>query len=253
MVQWIPSPRGWQSPSSVGAMSTPTWVDVPGVPEARMLAGTVLPPGATDFLADLREVMPAELNLDVNSGTRTASEQAAAMWRKLAIGGPEELIRIYKSRRPQITKLLTLPERDWADQIQTWADQGIYMSRHMRGGSLDLSVRYPDRQLWPRDLRDQFIAAVTSLTDRDPLLETAPYHLHVDLPAEPVDTSDPGLPSAVDTSEPVGDIAEEDLVFAPAAQDIVFDPMPVVKGGLGILFLGALGYLFWTLKGNGSE
>lgn len=156
--------------------------------------GVVLNEGQAAFVHALRAVLPPEVPLTVNSGTRTAEAQASAMIKKwqaaeanraaaVAAGKPptktgdQELHDIYGDDAA-ISALLALPREVgvWAGQIAAWAASGRTLSRHQRGDAVDLHTA-----TLPLAQRDALIAAAKSLGART-LLESAPPHLHVDLP-----------------------------------------------------------------------
>lgn len=199
-----------------------------------MLSNVVLPTGAPAFLRALRAILPSTVNLDVNSGTRTARRQASAMLGKLTAGGEAALRTVYRSRGPQVTTLLGLPHTvdAWSTQIQAWAEAGLYMSRHMRGGALDLAVRYPNRTLWPSGIRETLKSRVRDLGGR-PLYESAPPHLHVDLPTGPPAPVPPLAPPPTPVPPPAPTSEADALTFAPAVDDIELEDTGTPVGDPG--------------------
>lgn len=136
--------------------------------------------GMVSYVQLLRSRIPLSVLpvLTVTSGERTPESQASAMLTKLNEGGTGELYKTY-ANDSAITELLALP-RDasaWAAKIRELSGRGIRLSRHLWGGSIDLHTR---------TLSSTQIAAIqaaVAATGGSYLLEGAPPHLHVDLPA----------------------------------------------------------------------
>lgn len=129
------------------------------------------------FLDALRDVVPAEVPIHVNSGVRAAESQAAAMLRKLADG--DDLVALYRPNAARIQELLALPHDAavWGARIAEWMSEGVYISRHLRGQAVDLRIND-----LTADAVAKLIDGAKALGART-LLESTPSHLHVDLPA----------------------------------------------------------------------
>lgn len=141
-------------------------------------SGVILTTGIRAYLNVLRRAVPASIPLYVTSGVRDAESQARAMLGKFKAGGAAELYKVYAADSV-VAKLVAAPATvdAWRRIIQQASEDGVQLSRHFGGGSFDIRTK---------NLTDAQIkavqAAVTS-TGGKPLYETAPPHLHVDLPA----------------------------------------------------------------------
>jgi hypothetical protein len=101
--------------------------------------GLVLNEGQIKFIAALRRAVPASIPIYINSGTRTPEEQAAALKTKRDLG--DDLYKLYRADYI-IKELMAVPNTaaDMAPILRKWVQQGHYLSRHMRGDALDISV-----------------------------------------------------------------------------------------------------------------
>ena len=131
--------------------------------------------GQFDFMAALRYLTPQHVRIYITSATRSPYRQALAMLVKLEQAGPQELYKTYAN--DQIVSELLNAARDantWAGILQKYANQGIYMSRHMRGDALDIRTR---------DISSSDVNAIINAAKQlgaKTLLEGVPPHLHVD-------------------------------------------------------------------------
>jgi peptidoglycan hydrolase-like protein with peptidoglycan-binding domain len=121
-------------------------------------------------------------NLRVTDGTRTAHDQARQIHNKIQLNDTgiyrdqtslAEIRRAYdvgvragKSRAQIIN--------DMAAVIQAQVDRGVYISRHLRAGAVDVSVR----GMTAADERE-FRASVAAVGSTDVLRETRPPHFHL--------------------------------------------------------------------------
>lgn len=140
--------------------------------------GVRLTPVLVAYLNRLRAALPAAVPLHVNSGVRTPSEQADAMWTKYQEaeakgtgGGAAELIATYGAKADA---LFQVAHTEWAALVEQAQADGTLFSRHLTGDALDVRTR---------DLTDSaradLIAAVKA-TGARPLYEGTPPHLHID-------------------------------------------------------------------------
>lgn len=157
------------------------------------------------FLNRLRDVLPADIPIHVNSGLRTPQEQAAAMLAKRAEAdrqhaadvqagkvpprrdGLSELFAIYDDG--VIRQLVNEPASTWGAMIEAMAARGVLVSPHLTGGSGALDFRI-------RDLSESDLATLTEAVrtlGATPLHETAPPHLHVQGIVKAVTTQGPPL------------------------------------------------------------
>lgn len=114
-------------------------------------SGVVVSEPMVPFLVGLRAEVVPSIPLHLTSGVRTATAQARALKTKRArVGTKEErkyddLRKLYvRGNGPKIVAaLLAVPNTvsDMAAVLQRFMDQGIYLSRHMRGDAFDLRVR----------------------------------------------------------------------------------------------------------------
>lgn len=135
--------------------------------------------GITAYLGVLRGKLDASIPIYVTSGERDAVEQASAMLKKLAAGGEKELYDVYAADSV-ITRLLAAPRNaaSWAAIIVQEAAAGRPLSRHLRAGAFDLRTS----NLTAAQIQNLKIAI--EATGGKYILEGAPPHLHVDLPAK---------------------------------------------------------------------
>ena len=122
-------------------------------------------------------------NLRVTDGTRTAHDQARQIYNKIQLNDTgiyrnrtalAEIRRAYDAgvragkSRDQIIN-------DMSEVIQGQVNRGVYISRHLRAGAVDISVR----GMTAADER-AFRASVAAATpDTEVLRETAPHHFHL--------------------------------------------------------------------------
>ncbi|MCB9743931.1 MAG: hypothetical protein H6740_15130 [Alphaproteobacteria bacterium] len=151
-------------------------VPLDGMPDVWLKPGVVFNGQLLTFLALLRLRVPRRIPLVVTSGVRTAEAQAHALQRKRQLG--DDLNLLYqRGYGPQIVaQLLAVPNEvpAMAAVLQRWMDQGVYMSRHMRGDALDLR----NRSLSAAD-QALIVQAVQSMGARA-LIEKTPSHIHLE-------------------------------------------------------------------------
>ena len=136
--------------------------------------------GIVAYLGVLRGALDASIPIYVTSGERGPSAQASAMLTKLSEGGEAELFSVYRQNSAIIKRLLAAPRNaaSWAAIIEEEAAGGRALSRHLRAGAIDLRTR----DLTADQIKRMQIAV--EATGGRHLLEGAPPHLHVDLPAK---------------------------------------------------------------------
>lgn len=146
---------------------------------------TALPPGVTgssrlvlnagqvDFLRALRANVPPSIPLYVTSATRTPEAQARALVEKRKLG--DNLYKLYRAKNI-VKAVLAVPNTiaAMAPIIARFAQQGQFMSRHMRGDAIDLR----NRNLSPQQ-QDVVTAAGRRLGARV-IVETKPPHIHME-------------------------------------------------------------------------
>lgn len=144
------------------------------VPGVAVNAGVNLTAAMRSFLQQLHARIP-DVPITVTSGYRTPEEQASAMLKKLDAGGAKELYDVYADDAT-VSALLKAPKStaSWTAIIKARAPN---LSRHMSGRAVDLHTRTLSATHQAR-----LKAAAEALGGRT-LLEDAPPHLHVDLPA----------------------------------------------------------------------
>lgn len=121
-------------------------------------------------------------NLRVTDGTRTAHDQARQIYNKIQLNDTgiyrdqtslaeirrayDAGVRAHKSRAQIVN--------DMAAVIQAQVDRGVYISRHLRAGAVDVSVR----GMTAADERE-FRASVAAVGGTEVLRETRPPHFHL--------------------------------------------------------------------------
>lgn len=158
-----------RAPRSLGATDIPSGVTV--------ASGVVLTEGIRRYLKVLRAAVPASIPLYVTSGVRDVEDQARAMLGKYKAGGAEELHKVYAADAV-VDQLLAAPKtvESWAAIIGKATEDGIRLSRHLGGGSIDLRTK----NLTTAQVKE--VEAAVARTGGKALYEGAPPHLHVDLP-----------------------------------------------------------------------
>lgn len=148
-------------------------------------SGVALTAGAQRFVRNLRAAVPRSIvpTITVTSGSRTIPEQAAAMLKKYLAGGAAELREVYGKNNSTITKLLAAPKNaaSWAAILAAEIASGKRISRHVVGNTSPGAIDLHTATLTSRQV-DALKVAVESLGGRA-LIEDAPPHMHVDLPA----------------------------------------------------------------------
>ncbi|HEX8455934.1 MAG TPA: peptidoglycan-binding protein [Pyrinomonadaceae bacterium] len=122
-------------------------------------------------------------NLRVTDGTRTAHDQARQIYNKIQLndtGIYRNRIALAEIRRAYDAGMRAGKSRDeivndMSAVIQGQVDRGVYISRHLRAGALDVSVR----GMTASDERE-FRASVAAVSgDTSVLRETRPPHFHL--------------------------------------------------------------------------
>ncbi|HEV2801914.1 MAG TPA: peptidoglycan-binding domain-containing protein [Pyrinomonadaceae bacterium] len=122
-------------------------------------------------------------NLRVTDGTRTAHDQARQIYNKIQLndtGIYRNQIALAEIRRAYDAGVRAGKSRDeivndMAAVIQRQVDRGVYISRHLRAGAVDISVR----GMTASDERE-FRASVAAVSgDTSVLRETRPPHFHL--------------------------------------------------------------------------
>lgn len=128
------------------------------------------------FLVALRRAVPESIPLYVNSGTRTPEQQAEALKTKRDLG--DNLYKLYRADYI-IKELMSVPNTvaDMAPIIRKWMDKGVYLSRHMRGDALDLSV-WRGGNLTKEQI-DTVMQKAQALGAKA-IYETKPPHIHIE-------------------------------------------------------------------------
>lgn len=116
----------------------------------------------------------------VTSGTRTPYRQASAMFTKIQLGDDFSEYR----NKAAVSEILTAYRRAKAagksgeeikqamsETIQNQVNRQTYISRHLKGGAADVSIRGLDQKA--------FREAVKSVTGGEPLYEGKPPHFHL--------------------------------------------------------------------------
>jgi hypothetical protein len=129
----------------------------------------VLSPSVQSFLFDL--VDRIDFDFVVTSGTRSARQQAQAMFKKIELG--DDLIKIYKDDVFAQKIIDAYPSLSTATKIvEEYAASGGG-STHLRGLGVDIRTR----NLTPEQI--QKIVTVSKNLGASPLVETTPPHIHI--------------------------------------------------------------------------
>lgn len=161
----------------------PAWKAVDGIELNDLLRERISAVAAIYFAKTNR-------TLEITSGYRSPSRQAAALYNKLAVGGSlaiyknQSLVEPLRKAYRQGRKKRWRKERIIAAMAEVLAEQverGIYLSRHMRGRAFDLrSSGLTTRQ------RSALRAAIAEVGGMRLIYESKPPHFHVEiLDAEP--------------------------------------------------------------------
>lgn len=149
---------------------------LPQVPGVHEKPGVVYSSAMLPFLTRLRAAVPQQTPIVVTSGVRTVRAQAKALLRKRQLG--DDLSRIYRrGHGPEIVRaLLAVPAQvePMAQVLQFYVDQGIYMSRHMRGDAIDLRSRGLSAE------QIQSIQQAAQAQGARVLVESTPPHIHIE-------------------------------------------------------------------------
>ena len=135
--------------------------------------GLVLNKNQIGFAGQLRRAVPGAIPLHVTSATRTAFKQASALVVKRNLG--DNLYKLYKADYI-VKELMAVPNTvtAMAAVIQKWANQGHFMSRHMRGDALDI------RSKTLTSAQIQAVMAAAKRLGARAIYETKPPHIHVE-------------------------------------------------------------------------
>ncbi len=116
---------------------------------------------------------------EVTSGTRTAYSQADAMYTKITLRDSfseyknkkavDEVLNAYKQAKSE-NKSPQQIKQAMAQAVENQVKQGIYISRHLRGGAIDVSMNNLNEQA--------FKESVEAVTGQEPLYEGKPRHYH---------------------------------------------------------------------------
>lgn len=132
----------------------------------------VLSPSVKSFLFDL--VDRIDFDFVVTSGTRSARQQAQAMFTKIELG--DNLIAIYKDDVFAQKIIDAYPSLSTATKIvEEYAKSGGG-STHLRGLGVDIRTR----NLTPEQI--QKIVKVSKDLGAKPLVESTPPHIHISVP-----------------------------------------------------------------------
>lgn len=132
------------------------------------------------FVTALRARVPAHIPLTVNSARRTPEEQARALRAKVAAGATTEDLRDLYGYSAAIEELVQAPMEEWDEILADQVARGTYLSRHMRGDALDVSIRGEDGTSMPRAWQDQIVAAALQIGAGRAFVETDPPHIHIE-------------------------------------------------------------------------
>jgi hypothetical protein len=132
----------------------------------------VLSPSVQSFLFDL--VDRIDFDFVVTSGTRSARQQAQAMFTKIELG--DNLIAIYKDDVFAQKIIDAYPSLSTATKIvEEYAESGGG-STHLRGLGVDIRTRNLTQE------QIQKIVKVSKDLGASPLVETTPPHIHISVP-----------------------------------------------------------------------
>lgn len=174
--------------------------------------GIVLSPAAVAWLDRLRAAVPSSIPIVVTSGTRTARSQARAMLAMVELG-PDGVRQAYTDYPDDLVdELLALPRtlEAWEPRVaRAYASGELASSGHLAGMAVDLR-----RRDWSAAQLETVVAAIKRLGGK-PLVESAPPHVHVQLPASaaaaaPPPSSPPPSSSSTDATSDL--VPELDLV-----------------------------------------
>lgn len=144
----------------------------------------VLSPSVRDFLARLERNIP--FDFVITSGTRTASQQAAAMFTKIDSG--ENLNLLYKDKTFSQGVIDAYPDRAAAEKfIQKYANSGGG-SRHLRGLAFDVRTR--DLSV---EQRNKILQVSNDLGAVTAIYEPVPPHLHIGVKKKPLNLAKLGF------------------------------------------------------------
>lgn len=165
--------RRLHSPSAIGRQS--------GVQHYTVSAGVTLTERARGVVGQLADEYFRRTgeNLRVTDGQRTAHDQAVQMYNKIQLHDENiytnktalaEIKRAYNDGVAAHKSRAAIID-DMAGVIQGQVDRGVYISRHLRGGAVDISIRGLDEQA--------FRQAVQTVGGISLLYEGLPPHFHL--------------------------------------------------------------------------
>lgn len=136
--------------------------------------GVVWSDETRNFVERLRQSIDPSIPLHITSAVRTPETQARAMLKKLELGGPEEIKKVY-GRKSKFF-LNTPPDvQSWTNVIEDLQSKGMgFKSGHLQGNAIDVRTRNLSS-----DQINNIITIAEQLGGKT-LLETAPPHLHID-------------------------------------------------------------------------
>ncbi len=177
--------------------------------------GITISPTAAAWLDRLRAKVPSSIPLVVTSGTRTARSQAQAMLTMVNLGdaGLKQAYIDYPD--DLVDDLLELPRtiEAWEPRVsRAYADGELSSSGHLAGMAIDLR-----RRDWTPTQLATVVNAIKAIGGR-PLVETAPPHVHIQLPAR--STSPASSPTSTSTSAPTSSPAS---TSSPELDGVSFD------------------------------
>lgn len=153
--------------------------------------GIILSPDAIQILDKIaiEYFKKVAKKFNVNSGTRTPYRQAAAMWVKYAndktlseYGGGAAITEILQAIKTAQAagKTGTAVVQAMADAIQKQVDRGVYISRHLKAGALDIAVvASPGVTAMTKNEKKTMIEVAKKVTGGNAFEETNPPHIHI--------------------------------------------------------------------------
>lgn len=147
-------------------------------------SGVMWSPSALAFVRRMRALLPSEVRLEVTSVTRTPERQAAAMLTKYEYaearkpgGGAEEIRAIYGSKAGAFLAATPYTHERWAAVIRDLQARNLgFRTGHLIGTSVDFHTRTLPSAHIP------LLVEAARQAGGKPMVETAPPHLHVDVP-----------------------------------------------------------------------
>lgn len=153
--------------------------------------GIILSPDAIEILDKIAVEYFKKIGkkFNVNSGTRTPYRQAAAMWVKYPkdnklseYGGGAAITEILQAIKTAQAagKTGNAIVQAMADAIQKQVDRGVYISRHLKAGALDIAVvASPGVTAMTKAEKKAMIEVAIKVTGGKAFEETNPPHIHI--------------------------------------------------------------------------